>query len=47
VQLIYIAGDSLNAKLEDGSLADIAPTVLALMDINQPSVMSGKNLIKM
>ncbi len=47
VQLIYIAGDSLDIKLKDGSLADIAPTVLALMDINQPRVMSGKNLIKM
>jgi len=47
VQLIYIAGDSLDIKLKDGSLADIAPTVLALMDINKPSVMSGKNLIKM
>ncbi len=46
VQLIYLASDSNIAKLEDGSLADIAPSILALMGIKQPSVMSGKNLIK-
>jgi len=30
---------------EGGSLADVAPTMLALMGIPQPTEMTGKNLI--
>lgn len=30
----------------DGNLGDIAPTMLALMEIDQPIAMTGKNLIK-
>lgn len=30
---------------EDGELADIAPTVLEILDISQPEVMSGKSLL--
>jgi 2,3-bisphosphoglycerate-independent phosphoglycerate mutase len=32
-------------KLEDGRLCDIAPTILNLMNIKQPSEMTGRNLI--
>ena len=32
-------------KVEDGVLADIAPTVLKLLDIKQPKLMTGKILI--
>jgi len=32
-------------KVEDGILADIAPTVLKLLDIKQPKLMTGKILI--
>jgi len=32
-------------KLESGSLADIAPTVLKLLDIKKPKEMTGKSLI--
>ena len=32
-------------KVEDGILADIAPTVLKLLDIKQPKRMTGKILV--
>jgi len=32
-------------KLENGSLADVAPTVLCLMQLSQPKEMTGKNLL--
>jgi len=34
------------ATLCDGELADVAPTVLALLGIEVPSVMTGKNLVQ-
>ena len=35
-----------NEELTDGLLADVAPTVLALMELPQPVQMTGKSLIK-
>ncbi len=32
-------------KLRDGRLADIAPTLLQVMEIKQPQEMTGKSLI--
>ena len=40
-----IVMDKQVKKVEDGILADIAPTVLKLLDINQPKQMTGKILI--
>ena len=31
--------------LHDGQLADVAPTILALLGLDAPSVMTGKNLV--
>jgi len=31
---------------EGGSLCDLAPTMLDLMDIDQPDVMTGENLLE-
>ncbi len=31
---------------EDGALADVAPTLLALMGLDQPALMTGKSLVK-
>jgi len=31
---------------DDGILADIAPTVLQLMELKQPKAMTGKSVIK-
>ncbi len=45
VPFIFIANDAYTSKLSDGNLSDIAPTILALMKIEQPQDMTGKNLI--
>jgi len=34
-----------DAKVADGILADVAPTILHIMGIEQPAEMTGKNLI--
>ena len=45
VHLIYVGDDSESVKLADGKLADIAPTILDLMGINQPAAMTGVSLV--
>jgi 2,3-bisphosphoglycerate-independent phosphoglycerate mutase len=43
---LILAGERQDATaLESGKLADIAPTVLDLMDLGQPSEMTGRSLI--
>ena len=34
-----------NIKLRDGKLADIAPTILSILGMRKPKIMTGKNLI--
>ena len=46
VPLILVDDAKTSMKLEDGCLADIAPTILNLMGLEQPSEMTGKSLIK-
>jgi 2,3-bisphosphoglycerate-independent phosphoglycerate mutase len=42
----FIVMDKRAKKVSDsGSLSDIAPTILALMDIDVPNEMTGKNLV--
>jgi 2,3-bisphosphoglycerate-independent phosphoglycerate mutase len=45
VPFILIGNEVSGVKLKNGGLADIAPTLLGLMKINQPEEMTGKNLI--
>lgn len=45
VPLILVCNNIAGLKLQDGALSDIAPTILALMDIAQPKEMTGKNLL--
>ena len=45
VPLVYV-GDRTLKLSEGGSLADIAPTMLALMDLSKPAEMSGRSLIE-
>lgn len=45
VPFIYV-GSKKNAKLENGRLADVAPSLLGLMEIPVPAEMTGNNLIK-
>lgn len=44
VPFVYV-GDQ-NAKVKDGKLADVAPSILSLMGISQPSEMTGETLIE-
>jgi 2,3-bisphosphoglycerate-independent phosphoglycerate mutase len=41
---VALMGGPAGAKLHDGRLADLAPTVLALMGLKQPAAMTGKRL---
>jgi 2,3-bisphosphoglycerate-independent phosphoglycerate mutase len=45
VPLIYVS-NSPQGKLKSGRLGDIAPTLLLLMHISQPSEMTGKSLVE-
>ena len=45
VPFIYV-GSHPEARVENGRLADVAPSLLRLMDLPQPSGMTGKNLIQ-
>jgi 2,3-bisphosphoglycerate-independent phosphoglycerate mutase len=44
VPLVYVGGDRLLA--EDGSLSDLAPTLLDIMGIAKPAEMTGRSLLK-
>ncbi|MCM1452522.1 MAG: 2,3-bisphosphoglycerate-independent phosphoglycerate mutase [Clostridium sp.] len=44
VPCVYVTEDK-NAKIENGILADVAPTILHIMGMPQPKEMTGKNLI--
>ena len=45
VPFVYISKDHLNAKVENGILADVAPSLCHIMGIEQPAEMTGHNLI--
>ncbi len=45
VPFIYVT-ENKDAKVEDGILADVAPSILHIMGLEQPSEMTGKCLIK-
>ncbi len=46
VECIYVARDSVGVQLRaSGKLSDIAPTVLSLLGLPQPTEMTAKNLI--
>lgn len=44
VPFVYVSDDK-NAKVEDGKLADVAPSILCLLGLEQPKEMTGKCLI--
>jgi len=45
VPVIYVSNAPYSEKIADGKLADIAPTLLKLMNVDKPEVMTGKSLI--
>jgi 2,3-bisphosphoglycerate-independent phosphoglycerate mutase len=42
---VLLAGVPAGTKLRDGVLADLAPTLLALLGLAQPAAMTGRSLI--
>ncbi len=46
VPCIYVSKRADNLVLADGKLADIAPTILGMLDITVPGIMTGDNLLK-
>jgi 2,3-bisphosphoglycerate-independent phosphoglycerate mutase len=45
VHLIYVAADGGQYKVQDGILADVAPTLLGMLELPVPAEMTGKNLL--
>ena len=45
VPFIYVT-ENTNAKVSDGILADVAPSILHIMGLQQPADMTGKDLIQ-
>ena len=45
VPCVYVTADK-SATVENGILADVAPTILHIMGIPQPAEMTGRNLVK-
>jgi 2,3-bisphosphoglycerate-independent phosphoglycerate mutase len=46
VHLIYVAANAAGFRLENGILADIAPTLLFLLGLPKPPEMTGHNLLQ-
>jgi len=46
VPFIILSNNLKNISLKDGSLQDIAPTILDIMEINKPKEMTGCSLVK-
>ena len=46
VPFILVSDKYKNAKLDDGKLSDIAPTMLDILGIEKPAEMNGKSLIE-
>ena len=46
VHFIYVAKETSGFQLEDGILADVAPTLLQLLGLEKPSEMTGHSLLK-
>jgi 2,3-bisphosphoglycerate-independent phosphoglycerate mutase len=46
VPLVLVNGPAGTRELDNGRLADIAPTLLALIGLPQPAEMTGRNLIR-
>ncbi len=45
VHLFYLAADAADYRVKDGILADVAPTLLAMLGLPQPPQMTGKSLL--
>jgi 2,3-bisphosphoglycerate-independent phosphoglycerate mutase len=46
VHAIYVAEDAEGRTVGDGILADVAPTLLEMLGLEQPAEMTGKSLLR-
>ena len=46
VNVIYVADDAKDYYVADGILADVAPTLLDMMDVAKPEEMTGESILK-
>ena len=46
VPFVYIADNNIKARVHNGILADVAPSILHILNLAQPKEMTGKNLIE-
>ncbi len=46
VHFLHVAADSPGTQIESGILADVAPSLLALLGVPQPAEMTGRNLVR-
>ncbi len=46
VHLLYVSDDPKSHALDSGVLADVAPTLLAMLGMPQPAEMTGRSLLK-
>ena len=46
VRLYYVSNSSDGVALDDGILADVAPTLLDMLGVSQPGEMTGRSLLK-
>ncbi|MEE8058781.1 MAG: 2,3-bisphosphoglycerate-independent phosphoglycerate mutase, partial [Pseudomonadales bacterium] len=47
VPFVYVGNKKVSMQQQDGKLADVAPTMLSLMGLEQPPEMTGQSLIKL
>ena len=46
VPFVYVSNNHVNAHVENGILADVAPSICHILGLQQPAEMTGHNLIK-
>ena len=46
VPILLVGASETGVTLTDGRLADVAPTILALLGLEQPSQMTGRSLLE-
>ncbi len=46
VEILYVADDAEGYRVKDGILADVSPTLLAMLGLPQPAEMTGKCLLE-
>jgi 2,3-bisphosphoglycerate-independent phosphoglycerate mutase len=46
VHFIYVGADAAHVKLDNGILADVAPTLLDMLGVAKPAEMTGRSLIR-